>query len=371
METSRSVKLSERLIIMIVITYGKDIIENTYEALTKSDIDKYLNSDFSVSIKPNLVVPGPASNGATTHPEVVEGIVLFLKEFGVTKIKIIESSWLGASTKHAFKDCGYEELSLKFNIPLIDLKSDRCSTLNKAGYSMQVCNESLETDFLINVPVLKAHCQTLLTCCMKNLKGCIPDSEKRQFHTLGIHKPVAALNALIKTGYNVVDGICGDLSFEEGGNPVEGNRIILGRDPVLVDSYCAELIGYHPDEIDYLSYGKDMGIGNFFSKKTEVVELNLQNKPLNEVKSGRTTAKYKGYISEDAACSACYSSLVYALHRLGGRVSKKGKIHIGQGYKGKSGSGIGIGSCANGFEKCVTGCPPKATDIIDALRHSE
>jgi len=352
---------------MIVLTYGTDITENTYEALTKSDIAKYLNSDFSVSIKPNLVVPGPASNGATTHPEVVEGIILFLKEFGVKKLKMIESSWLGASTKHAFKDCGYEELSRKYSIPLIDLKSDSCSTLKHAGYSMQICNEALETDFLINVPVLKAHCQTLLTCCMKNLKGCIPDSEKRRFHTLGIHKPVAALNALVKTGYCVVDGICGDLSFEEGGNPVEGNRIILGRDPLLVDSYCAELIGYLPEEIDYLSYGKEMGLGSYFSKDTKVVELNLQNKPLNEIKSGRTTDKYKGYIKEDAACSACYSSLVYALHRLGGKTSKKKKIHIGQGYKGKSGSGIGIGNCAHGFEKCVAGCPPKATDIIDAL----
>jgi len=352
---------------MIVLTYGTDIIENTYEALTSSDIGSYLNPNFSVSIKPNLVVPGPASNGAITHPEVVEGIILFLKEFGVSKIKIIESSWLGASTKQAFKDCGYEELSRKFNIPLIDLKSDSCSTVKSEGYSMKVCNEALETDFLINVPVLKAHCQTLLTCCMKNLKGCIPDSEKRRFHTLGIHKPVAALNTVVKTSYCVVDGICGDLSFEEGGNPVEGNRIILGRDPLLVDSYCAELIGYLPDEIDYLSYGKEMGIGNYFSKKTKVVELNLQNKPLNEIKSGRTTSRYKGYIKEDAACSACYSSLVYALHRLGGKTSKKGKIHIGQGFKGKNGSGIGIGNCALGFEKCVSGCPPKATDIIDAL----
>jgi uncharacterized protein (DUF362 family) len=352
---------------MIVLTYGKNITENTFEALNISDIGTYLNADFSVSIKPNLVVPGPASNGATTHPEVVEGIILFLKEYGIKKIKIIESSWLGASTKHAFKDCGYEKLSQKHDIQLIDLKSDSCSTLKSAGYTMDVCNEALETDFLINVPVLKAHCQTQLTCCLKNLKGCIPDSEKRRFHTLGIHKPVAALNKLIKTGYCVVDGICGDLSFEEGGNPVEGNRIILGRDPLLVDSYCAELIGYHPDEIDYLLYGKEMGVGSYFSKSTKIVELNLENKPLNEIKSGRTTDKYKGYINEDAACSACYSSLVYALHRLGGRPFKNGKFYIGQGYKGKSGSGIGIGNCALGFEKCVSGCPPKATDIIEAL----
>ena len=232
----------------------------------------------------------------------------------------------------------------------------------------------MNTDFLINVPVLKAHCQTRLTCCMKNLKGCIPDSEKRRFHTLGIHKPVAALNGIINIGYNVVDGICGDLSFEEGGHPVDANRIIAGKNPLLLDSYCAELIGYRPDEIEYLSYGKKLGLGEYYTDETKLVILNSDRKPTVDLRRDRVSDSYARLIDEDAACSACYSSLIFALHRLGGKVSPNGKtlsggkIHIGQGYKGKTGAGIGIGACARGFVKTVPGCPPKATDIIDALR---
>jgi len=353
---------------MIVITYGSDISKNTYDTLAASDIGSYLNADYSVSLKPNLVVPGPASNGAVTHPEVVEGIILFLKDFGVKRIKIIESSWIGDSTKSAFKFCGYEELKRKYDIPLIDLKDDSSTTLEHSGYKMDICDEALDTDFLINIPVLKAHCQTRLTCCLKNLKGCIPDGEKRRFHTLGIHKPVAALNALIKTGYCVVDGICGDLSFEEGGNPVQSNRIIAGRDPVMVDSYCAELIGYHPDDIEYLTYGKKIGVGKYYSKDVQVVELNTENKSVVDVRRSNAADRYRSFIEEDAACSACYSSLIYALHRLGGRKRPDGKIHIGQGFKGKQGKGLGVGVCTQGFSKCVKGCPPKATDIIEALR---
>ena len=359
---------------MIVVTYGKDIVKNTYDTLKASDIDLYLQKDFNVSIKPNLVVPSPAITGATTHPEVIEGIILFLKDFGVTKIKIIESSWVGDSTKRAYKNCGYEELTKKYNISLIDLKSDSCTSLrygkyeNNEDYEIDICDEALNTDFLINVPVLKAHCQTKFTCCMKNLKGCIPDSEKRNFHVLGLHKPIAALNMLIKTGYCVVDGICGDLSFEEGGNPVKSDRIIAGQNPLLVDSYCAELIGYHPDEIGYLAYGKKIGVGEYFSEKIKIVELNPENKPTHDIRNNRTAEKYEKYIHENSACSACYSSLIYALHRLGGKVNETEKIHIGQGFKNKSGEGIGIGNCAKGFTKCVTGCPPKATDVIDALK---
>jgi len=353
---------------MIVITYGSDIAKNTYDALSTSDVASYLDTGFSVSLKPNLVVPGPASNGAVTHPEVVEGVILFLKDFGVKRIKIIESSWIGDSTKRAFKYCGYEELAHKFDIPLIDLKTDSCSALKHSGYDISVCNEALSTDFLINIPVLKAHCQTRLTCCLKNLKGCIPDSEKRRFHTLGIHKPVAALSALIKTGYCVVDGICGDLSFEEGGHPIVSNRIIVGRDPLIVDSFCAELIGYHPDDIEYLSFAKKIGVGSYYSQDTKIVELNSQNKPLVDLRGLPAADRYRGLIDEDAACSACYSSLIYALHRLGGRARHNGIISIGQGFKGKSGAGIGVGVCTKGFSKCVAGCPPKATDIIEALK---
>ena len=192
---------------MIILNYGVDIFKTTYDALEASDMRAYLKHGMEVAIKPNLVVPSPAFNGATTHPEVVDAVISFLKDFGISKMKIIESAWFGGSTKKAYKYCGYEELSMKHGVPLIDLKGDSHSILAHGGMKIGICNEALNSDFLINVPVLKAHSQTRLTCCMKNLKGCIPDSEKRRFHRIGLHKPIAVLNALLKTGYCVVDGI--------------------------------------------------------------------------------------------------------------------------------------------------------------------
>ena len=46
---------------------------------------------------------------------------------------------------------------------------------------MEICCRALDADFLINLPVLKGHCQTAMTCALKNCKGCIPDREKRRF----------------------------------------------------------------------------------------------------------------------------------------------------------------------------------------------
>jgi len=57
---------------MIYIAYGNDTAKNTFDILAASDIGDYLRASDKVAIKPNLVVSRPASDGAMTHPEVVE-----------------------------------------------------------------------------------------------------------------------------------------------------------------------------------------------------------------------------------------------------------------------------------------------------------
>ena len=361
---------------MLTINYGKDWIKTAYDLLAASDISSYLHKNISVSIKPNLVTERSSCEGATTHPEVIEGIIRFLNDFGIQKIRVIENSACGHNTKLAFKNCGYEPLQKKYGIELLDLRDNRFISLKHDNIDFQISETALKSDFLINVPVLKAHSQTRLTCCMKNLKGCMPQSEMRRFHALGLHKPIAGLNVLLKTHYCVVDGICGDLSFEEGGTPVEANRVIAGQNPLLVDSYCAELIGYNPDDIGYLSYGKEYGVGDYYNSKTKIVELNADYKPVCQLKNPgkpipRIADKYSHLIEEDSACSVCYAALIFALHRKGGSVKGR-KICIGQGFKGKSasingGDCLGIGACAQGFKNYVKGCPPKAVDILPFL----
>jgi hypothetical protein len=48
----------------------------------------------------------------------------------------------------------------------------------------------------------------------------------------------------------------------------------------------------------------------------------------------------------------------------------KGKIYIGQGYQGKNIDGLGIGRCCAGAKRCVKGCPPTASAILEELRRT-
>lgn len=201
------------------------------------------------------------------------------------------------------------------------------------------------------------------------MKGCIPDKEKRKFHTMGLHTPIAYFNKVLQQDLIIVDGLMGDLNFEEGGNPVQMNRIIVGKDPVRIDAYAAHLMGYGVDEIDYIRIAESIGVGSADINRANIEELN-KDKLGKKIKVSRRAQSFRKYIEEVDACSACYGSLIHALDRLddkGTLPRLKEKLYIGQGYKNKSCSGIGIGQCTKGLSKYVQGCPPSAKEIIDFL----
>lgn len=353
----------------IYVNYGINGKKMVMELLENANIAKEIDDTMKIGIKPNLVVASPSKNGATTTPDIVEGIIEYLITNNKKNIVIIEGSWVGDNTKRAFKVCGYEEISQKYNIPLVDTKGDTATSYDAGdNIILDVCNRVMELDYLINVPVLKGHCQTKMTCALKNMKGCIPDSEKRKYHSMGLTKPIAYLNKVLKQNLIVVDGLNGDLDFEEGGNPIQMDRILLGKDPVLMDSYVASLMGYSLEDVPYISLANRLCVGSMDIDNANIIKFG-STKTKEKLKPSRRAESLSKYIIENDACSACYGSLIHALDRLDskGGLSKNLKVHIGQGFKGEKIDGIGIGTCTNCFTKSLKGCPPTGKAIIDFL----
>ncbi|MCK8826345.1 DUF362 domain-containing protein [Natroniella acetigena] len=350
--------------------FGSDAAQMAYQLLERMGLN--LNSKLKVGIKPNLVLAKPSISGATTDPQLVAGVIKYLQHQGVKEIVLLEGAWVGAETKQAVKVCGYEQLMAEYGIQFYDLKEDQFTKCYSGDLEIKVCRRPLEVDFLINLPVLKAHCQTKLTCALKNLKGCIPDSEKRRFHSLGLHQPIAHLNKILKSDLIIVDGIIGDLTFEEGGNPVQMNRVLAGSDPVLIDSYVTQLLGYQIEEVPYISIADRLGVGSSDLTKAEVINLNQTttgDKLELTIGADKVEALYQ-YITEKEACSACVGSLIHALQRISesSGIPQDLELFIGQGFKGKSLAGIGVGSCTNNCENNIGGCPPTAREIVDRLK---
>ena len=382
----------------IHVVYGEDIAGMTRHLLETADLAAMIPSrDVKIGIKPNLVGQVTAEDGATTHREVVRALVEYLQEKGFGDLVVLESSWVGDSTEQTVRFLGYDRMLEELGVPFWDLQKDRGVSRDCAGMEMQVCERVPQIGFLINVPVLKGHCQTRMTCALKNMKGLIPGSEKRRFHRLGLHEPIGHLAAGIRQDFILVDSICGDLTMEDGGSPVQQDRLIAACDPVLCDTYCCRLLEIDPARVPYIGIAAGLGAGSVDLDRAVVRawreatggEAGAPGErsaggeagahaylPAPDLTLKPTPSGWKDIlrISEKAeavdSCSACYGYLIPALQMLeqeGLLERLTEKVCIGQGYRGKRGV-LGIGSCTRLFDHTLAGCPPTETQMYQFLK---
>ena len=144
---------------------------------------------------------------------------------------------------------------------------------------------------------------------------------------------------------------------------------LLGTDPVQMDAYGCQLMGLDIDDVPYIRLAEEWGAGSTVIREHEIVRL---NEPAFAADYPQPSGKVKRLIRNvqaDSACSACFAALVRALHKAeeeGIRI--KGPIHIGQGHRGKTFEGLGIGKCCAGADRCVMGCPPTASAIVEQFK---
>lgn len=345
--------------------YGEDAHEMTLKLLEARNAIELVPAGGSVALKPNLVIAGTPESGATTHAGVLSGAIEYFQARGVKDISVIEGSWVGDDTLRAMRRAGYDKVCDRYDVPFYDLKRDKTRPVDTPVGAIDVCRRALDAGLLVNLPVLKGHCQTVMTCALKNLKGCLPDREKRHFHAMGLMKPIAALGAALKPGLTIVDSICGDLNFEEGGTPVQTNRMYLGTDAVQLDAYGASLMGLRLGDVPYIELAEQYGGGSTQWCAEDIVELNQPSAGASNAKPRGTVARLTRNVHENQACSACFAALVRALHATG--LGQNTDIYIGQGWQKQTLSGLGIGRCCKGADRCVMGCPPTAEMIARQL----
>jgi uncharacterized protein (DUF362 family) len=363
----------------VFVIYGNQVESMVRQLIEKTGAMDRLRPDDRVMIKPNLLVSRQSWVGINTDPRVVETLVKTLKERGIHRITVGDGSGMGYSATKALEYCGYRDMASRYGLTLVDLERDefikKPVRMEGPFKSLEIARTVLECDYFINVPLMKAHNETLITCSLKNLKGTMSRSMKTAFHGVNLHKAIAQLNSVLIPDLIIVDGLQGDLHSESGHNPVVMDRMILGTNPVEVDSFVADTLGYKPRDIRHIAYSADAGLGTCNLKEIKITSLNRPSEIKRFSPPTHYSKRFPCSISAEGACCTCTGNFIFALERLNekGLLSDRLAFLIGQNPKipaQKKAFTIAVGQCASkqdGADLCIDECPPTAGNIYQSV----
>ncbi len=219
-----------------------------------------LKPDHKILLKPNIVWAGTKKlppYGVVTTSTMVDHLLHLLRERGCKDITIgegtIVNKEMGSNTMKGYDWSGIGKVAKRYGVKVVDFNTEAFEEVQLDEIKVNISRWALESDFLINLPVLKAHRQTKISLGMKNLKGCLALNSKKKFHLHDLARLIALLNAKIKTSLTIIDGI---YALERGpeflGTPHRMNLIIVGKDIFSCDIIGTMVIGMKPEEVEYL-----------------------------------------------------------------------------------------------------------------------
>lgn len=254
---------------IVAIVHYDTPLESVRKAVELSHGLDHLPANAKVFIKPNIVLWTKEVRfpkwGVITTSRVVEDMVILLKERGIDDITIGEGVIMDPpndkeTPAHAFKTLGYNVLKKRYGIKYINIFDRPFDTVDcGAGVVLNFNTDILQSDFVVNLPVLKTHNQTKVSLGIKNLKGTIDINSRKKSHSADPKKDlnyhVARLANKMPPMFTLLDGI---YTNERGpgfdGRIRRSNILIASADILSADMVGAKVLGYDPSHVPHLVY---------------------------------------------------------------------------------------------------------------------
>ncbi len=244
------------------INNRKDFVTKVIK-IFQTEIDE-VNSIF---IKPNIVSSEPYPT--TTNPQTL-GVLL--ENLSNKKVIVGDGHAVDTGyTKDIIANSPLKEICSHHNVELVDLYRKRMKKWKSPrGYTIRVSLLPLECDYVISLPVLKAHKQCGLSGALKNQFGYLSKLDRIAMHAKikNIHKGIAEVNLACPTDLFIVDAIETLTKAQEcrhGGCPAKLHTMIAGTDPVSLDTFGQKLLQkIDPNleqNIEHLNCAQQYGIG--------------------------------------------------------------------------------------------------------------
>ena len=218
-----------------------------------------------VVIKPNYVMWLEGINwpkyGVLTTARLIEDIVVLLKEHGVRNLSIVEGpTETGADSLFhlAAKGMGLDLLSERYGVTLVDILGGSFTRMTAGDVTLSVSKDVLDADYIINMPVLKTHSQTMVSLGIKNLKGVLDVASRKRCHNpdqlADLNYHLSRLAEMISPSLTVIDGI---YTLERGptvfGNAHRSDLIVASKDLLSADKVGAALLGIASETVPYIA----------------------------------------------------------------------------------------------------------------------
>jgi uncharacterized protein (DUF362 family) len=251
---------------VVSITRYKEPFVSVREAVALCGGLDHLPPHARVFLKPNVVfwVEGGRFPkwGVITTSRVVEDMVILLKDCGVKEIILGEGIVSGDRKipAQAFRLLGYEHLNQRYGVKVLDLHQRTFQSVDLGeGVRFRFNSDILESDFVVNLPVLKTHSQARVSLGIKNLKGTIDMASRKKCHAATsereLHFMISRLADRMPPLLTLIDGI---FSLERGpgydGRSRRSNVLIGSRDILSADLVGARVLGHDPADVGYLAF---------------------------------------------------------------------------------------------------------------------
>jgi uncharacterized protein (DUF362 family) len=252
--------------------------------LIKDQIERSLKDKKRVMVKPNFV--STSRQLAATHVDAVKAVLDTVSKYYNGKIIIGEGPALG-NLENAIKNFEYAKLIDEYDVEFLDLNEDNHVLLegvdsNLNSINLKVSKTLVETDYLISVAMPKTHDCVIATLSIKNVVvgSLVSKKEKERIHqgTKAININIAKLAQHCLPNLALIDGYIG----MQGSGPVSGDPLELGVSsasmfPVSLDAVMAKIMGFDPNNIGYLHYLSEWGIGVADLDKIIIVGETIEN----------------------------------------------------------------------------------------------
>ncbi|NMC05681.1 MAG: DUF362 domain-containing protein [Candidatus Lokiarchaeota archaeon] len=265
--------MDTKTLIAITRIINDNVGKAVLQALDLIEAKKIMHEGMFILIKPNLLSAKPPERAVTTHPEVLRAVIRWVKQFKPRRVVVADSSagtGVG-TTEKVLKASLLEETCQQEGVECIPFEKTTRAVykVEKPLVLDEFAASSLikEADLIINLPKIKTHDLTRLTCCMKNMFGTMLLGNKPRLHARfpmidDFCAALADVYSVSKPALSVVDGyLCQEGNGPSAGDVVKLDLILAGFDGVALDTAICKIIDLDPAKVPYLKFGARKGLG--------------------------------------------------------------------------------------------------------------